>query len=201
MSPTTWRHSTTGSATAATRVTAPTRLARRRCRSALPTHSLYHSAQGFRHLFGLGSAQRREERQGDRARRDVLADRELAVAVAEALAVVRHQMDRRQVGLGLHAALAQRQDGRVAIEAGRQLDDEDEPPALVAVGVLAGQLEALDVAEQLAVPPGHARAGGEHVVEPAELGDPQRAGEVAQPVVEAEAVMVEPAHVGRAALV
>src|SRR3954464_3954239 len=134
MSTMTWRHRTTGSATAATRVTAPTRLARRRCRSALPTHSLYHSAQGFRHLFGLGSAQRREERQGDRARRDVLADRELALAVAEGLAVVRHEVDGRQVGLALHAALAQRQDHRVPPRAvGRHLHDEDEPAPLVAV--------------------------------------------------------------------
>src|SRR3954453_10724494 len=121
---TTWRHSTTGSATAATRVTAPTRLARRRCRSALPTHSLYHSAQGFRHLFGLGLAQRWEERQGDRARRDVLADPELPLTMPEGLAVVRHQVDGRQVGLGLHAAVAQREDRGVAIDSLGQLDDE-----------------------------------------------------------------------------
>src|SRR3954468_20702115 len=129
MSTTTWRHSTTGSATAATRVSAPTRLARRRCRSALPTHTFYHSAQGFRHLFGLGMRQVGEERQRDRARGDVLADRELALAMAEGLAVVGHQVDGRQVGLGLHAALAQGEDRGVAVDLTGKLDDEDEPPA------------------------------------------------------------------------
>ena len=51
------------------------------------------------------------------ARRDALADRELARPVAEALAVERHQVDRGQVGLGLHAELAQRRDGGVAVDA------------------------------------------------------------------------------------
>jgi hypothetical protein len=37
---------------------------------------------------------------------DVLADRELAFAVAELVAVVGHQVDRGQVGLGLDAAVA-----------------------------------------------------------------------------------------------
>ena len=54
----------------------------------------------------------------DRARH-VLADRELALAVAEALAVEAHQVDRRQVGLGVHAALAQRLHGGVAVGASR----------------------------------------------------------------------------------
>ena len=62
-------------------------------------------------------------------RGDVLADRELAPAVAEALAVEGHQVDRGQVRLGLHAALAQRPDRLVAVAAVRKLDDEDEPPA------------------------------------------------------------------------
>src|SRR3954451_13921071 len=186
MSTTTWRHSTTGSATAATRVTAPTRLARRRCRSALPTHGLYHPAEGFRHLLRLGSGECREERQGDRARGDVLADRKFISAVPMGLAVVGHQVDRRQVGLRLDAALAQGEDRGVAVDPVRQLDDEDEPATLGPAGVLARQLEALDVGEQLAIPAGDAGARGEHVVEPGELGDPQRAGDVAEPVVEAE---------------
>ena len=33
--------------------------------------------------------------------------------------------------------------------------------------------------QRLAVPAGHARAAGEHVVEPLELGEPERAGDVA----------------------
>src|SRR5437588_2923991 len=113
MSTTTGPHSTIGSAIATSTVRAPTRLACRLRRSSLPTHLLYHRAQGLRHLLGLGGAQRREEGQRDRALRDVLAERELAVAVAEALAVVRHEVDGRQVGLRLHAALAQGQDRRV----------------------------------------------------------------------------------------
>ena len=72
----------------------------------------------------LALGQLREERQRERARGDVLADRELALAVAEALAVEAHQVDRRQVGLGLHAALAQRADrrrrGRRRAAAGRR---------------------------------------------------------------------------------
>src|SRR4051812_47445261 len=107
MSVMTSRHSTIGSATATMRVTAPTRLARRRCRSSLPTHALYRLTWGFRHCFGLLAGQLREERQRDRACRDVLADRKFINAMAELLAVVRHQMDGRQVVLRLHAALAQ----------------------------------------------------------------------------------------------
>ena len=56
-------------------------------------------------------------------------------------------------------------------------------------------------AERLAVARGHARAAGEHLVEALELGQAERAGDVGEAVVEAEAVVVEPAHVGRAALV
>ena len=48
---------------------------------------------------------------------------------------------------------------------------------------------------------GDAGAAGEHLVEAAELDDPERARDVAEPVVEAEPVVVEPAHVGRPALV
>ena len=86
------------------------------------------SASATRCDLALGH--RREERQRDRARGDVLADRELALAVAEALAVEAHEVDRRQVGLGLHAALAQRADRPSSrSRAARHLDDEDEPAA------------------------------------------------------------------------
>ena len=55
--------------------------------------------------------------------------------------------------------------------------------------------------ERLAVPVRHAGARGEQVVEPLELREPERARDVGEAVVEAEPVVVEPAHVGRAALV
>src|SRR5205823_6060566 len=64
-----------------------------------------------------------------------------------------------------------------------------------------GQLEALDVREDLAVKRRDAGPRGEQVVEPRKLGDPQGAGDLAQSVVEAEAVVVEPRHVRRASLV
>src|SRR6478672_10402695 len=113
----TWRHSTIGSAIATARVTAPTRLARRRCRSPLPTHALYHLTQGLRHCFCVVLGQLREEGQRDRASGDVLADGELAFAVPVRLAVVGHQVNGGQVGLGLHAALAQGEDRLVAVDA------------------------------------------------------------------------------------
>ena len=83
----------------------------------------------------------------------------------------------------------------------RQLHHVDEPAAAVAAGVRARQLQALDAGQRLAVQRRHARAGGQHLVEALELGQPERAGDVREPVVEAEPVVVEPAHVGRAALV
>ena len=55
--------------------------------------------------------------------------------------------------------------------------------------------------ERLAVERGHARAAGQQLVETLELGEAQRAREVGEAVVEAQAIVVEPAHVGRAALV
>ena len=55
---------------------------------------------------------------------------------------------------------AQRADRAVAIDAARQLDDEDEPAAAIAAGVLAGQLEPLDPGERRAVGRGGAGAAG-----------------------------------------
>src|SRR3954469_4310886 len=103
----------------------------------------------------------REERQRQRALGDVLADRELPAPEAEALPVEGHEMDRGQVGLGLHARAAQGGDDRVAVRAAGQLDDEDEPAAHVAAGVLAGQLEALEAGERLAIQRRDARPAGE----------------------------------------
>ena len=59
-----------------------------------------------RHPRDLPLGDLREERQRDRTRRHVLADRELALAVAEALAVEAHQVNRRQVGLARDPPLA-----------------------------------------------------------------------------------------------
>src|SRR5215213_9591785 len=103
----------------------------------------------------LALGQRREERERERALGDVLADRELARPVAEALSVEAHQVDRRQVGLGLHTRRPQARHDVVARDAARQLDDEDEPAAHVAARVLARQLEALDPGQRGAVALGH----------------------------------------------
>ena len=86
----------------------------------------------------------------------------------------------------------------------RELDHEHEPAPAVAAGVLAGQLEPAlgdERRQRLPVLTGDAGAGGEHVVEPLELREADRAREVREAVVEPEPVVVEPAHVGRAALV
>ena len=95
----------------------------------------------------------------------------------------------------------QRADRVVAVDAVRELDDEHEPAADVAAEVLARQLQTLEAGQRLAVPAGGPRAVGEHAVEPVELRQTQGARHVGQAVVEAEPVVVEPAHVGRATLV
>ena len=95
-------------------------------------------------------------------------------------------------------------DDRVAVVAVRDLDDEDEPAAAVAAGVRAGQPEpalALELREGPAVGRGDARPALEHRVEAVELGQADGGVQVAQAVVEAEPVVVEPAHVRGAALV
>ena len=56
-------------------------------------------------------------------------------------------------------------------------------------------------AERVAVCVGHPGTGGQHLVEALELCQPQRACDVRQAVVEPQPVVVEPAHVRRAALV
>ena len=110
-----------------------------------------------------------------------------------------------QVRLGLHAVLAQGEHRGVAVAPLGHLDDEHEPAAHVAARVLAGQPEPLLRGELGAARSryqrGDAGARREHVVEALELGEAERAGEVGEAVVEAEPVVVEPAHVGRPALV
>src|SRR6188472_3336573 len=89
-------HNTIGSATAPAKPTAPTRRARcRRARSASARRLAMRRlcpltdrlSQGRPHPFDLSFGHLGEERQRDRARGDVLADGELALAMAEALAV------------------------------------------------------------------------------------------------------------------
>src|SRR3954471_9130508 len=116
--------STTGSAAAATKTTGPERRADMRRSWRLPEHA----RKGGRDALDLAVGHVREERQRERAGGDVLTDRELARTVAERLAVVRHEVDRRQVRLALHPVLAQRAHDLVAVVAVRHLHDVDEPP-------------------------------------------------------------------------
>src|SRR3954466_7011634 len=70
-----------------------------------------------------------EERQRERSPRHVLADRELTLAPAEALAVEAHEVDGGQVRLRLDALLPQRDHRRVAVDSCRELHHVDEPTA------------------------------------------------------------------------
>src|SRR5205823_12761705 len=92
-------------------------------------------------------------------------------------------------------------DGGVAIHLGGQLDHVDEPAAAVAASVGEWQLHALDAGDRLAIQDGGAVAPGQQLDEALELRYSERAGEGGAPVVEPEPGVVEPAHVGRAALV
>jgi hypothetical protein len=86
----------------------------------------------------------------------------------------------------------------------RKLDDVHEPAAHVAARVLARERQPAlgdEAGQGVPIPRRNARAVGEHRVEALELDQPERAREVRQAVVEAEAVVIEPAHVRRAALV
>ena len=109
---------------------------------------------------------------------------------------------RRQVGLRVHAALAQRQHRGVAVHARRELHDVHEPAAPVAVRVRRTGARAPPprrAPRSRARPRGRARASISSRC--SSCAEPERAGEVVEAVVEAEPVVVEPAHVGRAALV
>src|SRR3954452_25139204 len=141
MAPTPRCQRTTGSATARRKTTGPDRRAdmRRSWRLA------EHARKGRRDPLDLPVRHPREERQRERAGGDVLADRELALAVAERLAVVRHEMDRRHVRLARDAVLvAQRPQDVVALVAVRHLHDVDEPAPRGAAAVRARHAEALD---------------------------------------------------------
>ena len=115
--------------------------------------------------------------------------------MAEPLAVEAHQVDRRQVGLRLDPPLPQALHHPLAVHPGRNLDHVHEPAPAVAARIRAGERQALDPPERLAVQRRDRGPPGEQVVEPFELRDAQRAGDLGEAVVEAQAIVVEPAHV------
>ena len=88
----------------------------------------------------------------------------------------------------------------VAVDAGGQLHDVDEPRAHV-VGVVGERRLDVDVREQLAVARRDLAARREDPVELLELADPERGREVVEAVVVAEAPVLEPARRLEAALV
>src|SRR5437763_909558 len=142
-----------------------------------------------------------EERERQRSRRYVLAHRELARPMPEALAVEAHQVDRRQVWLALDPTRRQRADRLVAVRPVRKLHDEDEPSAAVAARIGAGQLQALDAGEGLSVAGRDFAPRREHLLEARELGQADRARDLRQAVVEAEPVVIQPVQIARAPLV
>src|SRR5580704_18066863 len=107
--------------------------------------------QRLRHARHLPLVHAGKERQRQRARGDVLADGELPLTVPEALAVEAHQVDRRQVGLALHAVRRERVHDAVPIDPPGQLHDEYEPAAYIAVAIETRQLQILDPRERFAV--------------------------------------------------
>jgi len=87
-------------------------------------------------------------------------------AVAEALAVVGHQVHGREVRFARDATRRELADDRVALEAAGQLHDEHEPAAAGAARVRARQPQALDRSQRLLVERGQARPFGQHPIEP-----------------------------------
>ncbi len=83
----------------------------------------------------------------------------------------------------------------------RQLHDVDEPRAHV-VGVVGERhLDAVDVAQELAVPRRDLAPQAQDLVELLELPDPERRAHIVEAVVEAEPHVLEPAAVVAATLV
>ena len=114
------------------------------------------AAERARHPGDLPLGHLREERQRDRPRSDVLADRKLALAMAEPLAVVAHQVDRGEVRLARDAALARApapsRRGRRRAGAGRRTRTSR-------AGRRRGRrraASALEAGERLAIQPGGA---------------------------------------------
>src|SRR5207248_444793 len=120
----------------------------RRCPRLRAAQHLFKRLSDPRHL-ALGHL--REEGQRERSRRDVLAYRELAGAVAEALAVVAHQVDGGEVRPARDTSLSQGTCGGVSLDAARQLDDEHEPSSAIAAGIRAWQFQALDRSQRVPI--------------------------------------------------
>ena len=136
-------------------------------------------------------------------RRDGLfGDRELALAVAE-LAQVREEVDAGQVRLARRcrarrgAAIVASRSARRRGGPGRRTSCAARAPR-PAIGASTPSIAGQALARRAAAT---ARAALEQRVELLDLGDADRGGDVGEPVVEAEAAVVEPAHVGGAALV
>ena len=89
----------------------------------------------------------------------------------------------------------------MAVRPARKRHDEDEPATPVAARVGARQLQALDAGEGVPVARRDFAPGGEHLLEPRELGEADRTRDLREAVVEAQPVVVQPAHVARAPLV
>src|ERR1700683_1649950 len=94
------------------------------------------AVQPLHHAAHLPLTHLREERQRERARGDILAHRELPLAVAEALSVEAHQGNCRQIRLALDPPRGERANGLVAVDLSRQLHDEKETPPHVTTTVL-----------------------------------------------------------------
>ena len=123
--------------------------------------------------------------------------------VAEALAVEAHEVNRRQVGLALDAFARERCDHRARDRrrAGSWTTNTNHPRR----ARRRRPRRAARPPRPRPAPRGRAtrraRARSEHLVEPRQLREPERARELREPVVEAEPIVVEPAHVRAAPLV
>ena len=146
------------SATATRKPTAPIRRARRRrARSASarrlamgPSMEPATASASAVATRRPGSRSGREERQRKRSRGDVLADGELALAIAEALAVEGHAGGS-PAGRACTARRARASAWMTSSRStpARHLHDEDEPAAPVAVGDPRTAAEALDARQRL----------------------------------------------------
>ena len=149
----------------------------------------------------LTLADLREEGQRERARGDPLTDRELALAMAEPLAIEAHQVDRRKIGLALDPALGERADGLVAIDARRAAERRTRTIRARRRRDRGTGARGHRSRQRLAVALRGAPRAGRACPQPLELGYAERAGDVGEAIVEAEPVVVEPVHVRGAALV
>src|ERR1700722_5860128 len=107
--------------------------------------------QSLRYTLHVALAKAGIERQSQRPRRHVLAHRELPFAVAEALAVEAHQVDRRQIWLALDPRLRESADDLGALYPAWQLNHEHEPASAVTPKVLTGQTKVLDLRQRFAI--------------------------------------------------